>query len=96
MVIPASSTEYLKIPVTAAPGVDLAGTPIRIAVVAHANNPINAEWQTAEWVDSEARILIGPDSGALTLTHGNYRVWISVDPAGAENIVRQAGVLVIT
>jgi hypothetical protein len=96
MLIPASSTEYLHIPVTAPAGVDLTGTTVRIAVVAHAANPGEAEWKTAEWVDGEARILIGPDGGALELTRGNYRVWIAVDPPGAENITRQSGTLNIT
>ena len=32
MLIPASSTEYLHIPVTAPAGVDLSGVPVRIAV----------------------------------------------------------------
>jgi hypothetical protein len=91
VLIPASSTEYLHIPVTAPAGVDLTGAPVKIAVVAHADNPAVSEWQTAEWVDADARILIGPDGGALELDPGNYRVWIAVDPAGAENVVRRAG-----
>ena len=93
MLIPASSTEYLHIPVTAPAGTDLTAAPMRIAVVAHADNPADAEWHAAEWADGDARLLIGPDGGALELGRGNYRVWIAVDPPGAENITRQAGVL---
>jgi hypothetical protein len=93
VLIPASSTEYLHIPVTAPAGVDLSAAPMKIAIVAHADNPSDAEWKTAEWADGEARILVGPDGGALTLTRGNYRVWIAVDPPGAENITRQSGAL---
>ncbi|WP_306317227.1 MULTISPECIES: hypothetical protein [unclassified Streptomyces] len=96
MLIPATSTEYLHIPVTAPAGVDVTGSPVRIAAVAHGDNPAPGDWQTAEWAGSTARILIGPDSGALTLTRGTYRVWISVDPPGAENLVRLAGTLHIT
>lgn len=95
MVIPASSTEFMHIPVTGPAGVDLTGTPVKIAIVAHADNPSVAEWKTAEWVDGEARLLVGPDGGALALAHGTYRVWIAVDPPGAENITRQSGVLSI-
>lgn len=95
MLIPATSTEYLHIPVTAPDGTDLTASPARIAVVAHGDNPDSDEWHTAEWADSQARILIGPDGGALTLTRGTYRVWINVDPAGAENIVRLSGTLTI-
>jgi hypothetical protein len=95
MLIPASSTEYLHIPVTAPAGTDLSGAPVKIAIVAHADNPAGAEWKTAEWADGEARLLIGPDGGAITLTRGTYRVWIAIDPPGAENITRQSGGLSI-
>ncbi|MCM8552314.1 hypothetical protein [Streptomyces sp. STCH 565 A] len=95
MVIPASSTEYLHVPVTAPAGTDLAEAPVMIAVVAHGDNPSDDEWHTAEWVEGVARLLIGPDGGALTLTPRNYRVWITFDPPGAENIVRLAGSLTI-
>lgn len=93
MLIPSSSTEYLHVPVTAPAGVDLTSAPVQIAVVAHADNPTEAEWHEAEWADGTARILIGPDGGALALARGTYRVWIGVDPPGAENITRQAGQL---
>ena len=95
MVIPASSTEYLHIPVTPPPGVDLTGAPVQIAVVAHQANPDGDEWHEATWVDGAARILIGPGTD-IVLAAGGYRVWISVDPPGAENIVRQSGVLSVT
>lgn len=91
MVIPATSTEYIHIPVTLPAGVDPGSSPVRIAVVAHRNNPADTEWHTADWIGSDARILIGPDSEALTLVRGDYRVWINVDPPGAENIVELAG-----
>jgi len=96
MLIPATSTEYLHIPVTPPDGTDLTGSPVQIAVIAHGDNPSGDEWHTAEWADSQARLLIGPDSGALTLTRGTYRVWINVDPPGAENLVRLSGTLNIT
>jgi hypothetical protein len=95
VLIPASSTEYLHVPVTAPAGTDLTGAPVKIAVVAHADNPGETEWKTAEWVDGVARLLIGPDGGALELAAGSYRVWIAVDPPGVENITRQAGQLSI-
>lgn len=96
MLIPASSTEYLHVPVTATPtGTDLTGVPVRIAVVSHRADPAADEWQVADWVGSEARILIGPGSG-LQLVAGDYRVWINLDPPGAESIVRKSGVLSVT
>lgn len=95
MVIPASSTEYLHIPVTAPEGVDLSGTPVRIAVVAHRTNPTEAEWRTASWDGTTARLLVGPDTDTV-LTAGDYKVWINIDPPGGENIVRKAGILSVT
>jgi hypothetical protein len=96
VLIPASSTEYLHVPVTATPnGTDLTGVPVRIAVVSHRADPADTEWHAAEWVGAEARILIGPAT-ALTLTPGDYRVWINIDPPGGENVVRKAGVLSVT
>ncbi|KIZ16844.1 hypothetical protein [Streptomyces natalensis] len=99
MVIPASSTEYLHITVTAPAGVDLTATTPRIAILSmsNRNNPSTVDWHIGDWASpTEARLLIGPDGGALTLTPGDYHVWVSVDPAGSENIVRLSGYLGIT
>ncbi|MFI8872470.1 hypothetical protein [Streptomyces sp. NPDC055243] len=95
MLIPATSTEYLHVPVTAPAGVDLTGAPVKIAAVAHRDNPSGTEWKTAEWNAGEARLLIGPGS-ELALTRGDYSVWVSVDPPGAENITRKSGHLGVT
>jgi hypothetical protein len=95
VLIPASSTEYLHVPVTAPSGTDLTGMSVRIAVVSHRADPADGEWQDADWADGAARILVGPDSG-LVLATGDYRVWINIDPPGAENVVRKAGILSVT
>lgn len=95
MLIPATSTEYLHIPVTLPAGFDTGVTPVRVAVVAHRADPADSEWHMAEWVGAEARILIGPTT-AVTLAPGDYRVWINIDPPGSENVVRKSGVLSIT
>lgn len=95
MVIPASSTEYMHISVTPPAGVDITGTPVKIAAVAHQDSPAIDEWHTAEWADGKARLLIGPDAGALSLPRGRYRVWITFDPPGPQNIARPSGVLSI-
>jgi hypothetical protein len=94
MLIPASSTEYLHVPVTAPAGVDITGSPPKLAILPayNRNNPEGTDWKTGEWTSGpEARLLIGPDGGAVTLTPGDYRVWVSFDPPGLENIVRMAG-----
>lgn len=94
MVIPATSTEYVHIPVTAPAGVDLTGITPKIAIlpVANRDNPSVADWHTGDWATAtEARLLVGPDGGALTLTPGDYSVWVSIDPPGSENVVRRSG-----
>jgi hypothetical protein len=93
--IPATSTEYLHIPVTLPAGVDSSATPVRVALVSHRNNPSDEEWHDADWSGSDARILIGPGA-TITLAAGDYRVWVNVDPPGSEDIVRKAGILTIT
>lgn len=95
MVIPATSTEYVHVPVALPAGVDSSATPVRVALVTHRNNPGDTEWHDAEWAGSDARILIGPGT-TLTLAAGDYRVWINLDPPGSEDIVRKAGILTIT
>jgi hypothetical protein len=88
----ASDTRYLRIPVTPPAGVDLSTAPVKIAVVSHRTNPTAAEWHPAVWDSGNARILIGP-GGAVAPTRGDWRVWITFDPPGAENIVELAGYL---
>jgi hypothetical protein len=95
VVIPASSTEFLHVPVAIPAGVDAGATSVRVAVVAHRDNPGDTEWHDAELSGSDARILIGPGSG-ITLTAGDYKVWINLDPPGSENVVRKAGILTVT
>lgn len=95
-VIPAASTEYLHVPVTATPaGTSLTGVPVKMAVVAHRTSPAVDEWRTASWTDGTARILIGPGSDLL-LAAGDYRVWIAIDLPGAEHVIRQSGILTVT
>lgn len=93
--IPATSTEYLHIPVTVPSGVDTGSTPVRVAVVAHRTNPDDDEWHTAAWAGTEVRILIGPDTD-IELAPGDYRVWVNIDPPGGEDIVRKSGVLSVS
>jgi hypothetical protein len=95
VVIPATSTEYLHVPVTPPAGLNLTGSPVRIAVVAHRANPAETEWRTAAWEGTTARLLIGPDTDTV-LAAGDYKVWINIDPAGGEDIVRKAGILTVT
>lgn len=93
MLIPATSTAYIHVPVSGPDGVDVTDTPPRIAILASSlrTNPADEDWHDGEWVDGDARLLVGPDGGALTLPRGDYRVWVSFDPPGAELIVDVSG-----
>jgi hypothetical protein len=99
VVIPASSTEYVHVPVIAPVGVDLTGSAPRLAIlpVTNRDNPTAGNWHTGEWADDgSARLLVGPDGGAITLDKGDYRVYVSFDPPGSENVVRLSGYLGVT
>ena len=99
MELPATSTEYVHADVTAPAGVDITGTPPKLAIlpVSTRSNPAAGDWKTGDWTNgTTARLLVGPDGGALTLTAGDYKVWVSVDPPGSENIVRLSGYLGVT
>ncbi|TGB13867.1 hypothetical protein [Streptomyces sp. MZ04] len=99
MHLAATSTAYVKVQVTPPTGVDITSAPVKLAILPASNrgNPAAGDWKTAAWVDgSTARLLVGPDGGALTLAHGDYRVWITFDPPGGENIVELSGHLGIT
>ncbi|KAB1146815.1 hypothetical protein F7R91_14655 [Streptomyces luteolifulvus] len=99
MELPATSTEYVHADVTPPAGIDITGTPPKLAIlpVSNRNNPATGDWKTGAWTNgTTARILVGPDGGALTLARGDYRVWVSFDPPGSENIVRMSGYLGIT
>lgn len=96
MELPATTTEFIHVPVTPPVGVDITGTPPKLAIlpVSNRNNPAAGDWMTGTWGSGpEALLLVGPDGGAITLTRGDYRVYVSFDPPGSENIVRQSGYL---
>lgn len=99
MQLPATTTEFVHADVTPPAGVDITGTPPQLAIlpVSTRSNPATGDWETGEWTNgTTARILVGPDGGALALTPGDYRVYVSFDPPGSENIVRLSGYLGIT
>lgn len=100
MVIPSSSLEYVNVTVTASPaGVVLTGTAPRFAFLPDTNrgNPITADWLTGEWDGTAtARILIGPTGGAVTLSRGDWHVWVRIDPPNDELVVKRSGTLRVT
>lgn len=99
MELPATTTEYIHIPVTPPVGIDVTSSPPRLAIlpVSTRSNPTVSDWITGTWADGpEALLLVGPDGGAITLSVGDYRVYVGIDPPGPEDIVRMAGYLSIT
>jgi hypothetical protein len=96
--IAASSTEYVHVNVQAAIGgaaITLAAPPkLAILPVGSATNPAAEDWITGEWSESWARILVGPNGGAVTLSPGRYTVWVSF-AAGTETPVYRAGKITV-
>ncbi|MEU8525267.1 hypothetical protein AB0C77_06640 [Streptomyces sp. NPDC048629] len=95
MVIPASSLEYVSVTVAASPANAGLGSTPRFAFLPSGNrgNPEPADWLPGEWDgDTTARILVGP-GGDITLTPGDWRVWVRIDPPGEEDVVRLSGVV---
>lgn len=82
--IPATSTEFLRIPVTDGS----ASIPGEIAVVAECE-PDEDDWKTATWDNGSYKILIGPGTD-LALTAGTYTAWVRLT-APPEIVVRRSG-----
>ena len=94
MDIAVTSTEYVHANITATAN----GTPITVASppqvaflpASNTNNPATEDWLTGEWNGSQARILVGPNGGTVTLEPGAYKMWISF-AAGLETPVKRVG-----
>ncbi|GAA0705257.1 hypothetical protein GCM10010193_70410 [Kitasatospora atroaurantiaca] len=77
------STEYLEVGVTWSRG-DPSTSAVQMAVVPLGHDPADTDWHTAQW-DTDtagltvAKLLVGPDGGALAPTPGRYRAWVSID-----------------
>ncbi|WP_406418403.1 hypothetical protein [Streptomyces sp. NBC_01614] len=98
MEIAATSTEYVRITaVSKAAGSTITpAAPPKFAFLpaSATDNPVTEDWLTGEWAAPHARILVGPDDGVVTLTAGEYRVWLSWS-AGTETPVYRAGTLTV-
>lgn len=80
--VDALSTEHYEVPVTWTHG-DPTTYPVTMTVLPLGHEPADTDWHPAEWTtDTQgqtiARILIGPDGGALSPVPGRYRTWVKV------------------
>lgn len=93
MDLAAASTEYVHVAVTANSTID--GSPVdltdppRFAFLPGIANPADGDWQTGEWADGTARILIGPH-GDTALDPDTYWCWLTWS-AGDETPVYRPG-----
>jgi hypothetical protein len=94
MDIAATSTEYVHVGVSATvQGTDVTlASPPKLAFLpaSSTDNPQTEEWLTGEWHDHTARLLVGPNGGAVTFDPGRYKVWLSFT-AGLETPVYRTG-----
>lgn len=96
MEIAATSTEFIHVTAVAkvADASIPSPAPPKFAFLATTANPGVSDWLTGEWATPRARILVGPAGGAVTLTAGEYSVWISFT-AGTETPVYRAGTVTV-
>lgn len=89
------SKEYIYVPVTAA--TDPTSLPVSIAIVAVGVEPTAPDYKAADWESgtTNARLLIGPNSTFGALTPGNYLVWVKVDGAVEDPVMKARSMLVI-
>lgn len=88
--IPASSTEYLHIPVTA--DVATSGFPVHVAIIPPGSDPGVSDWKVAAWDGDEVVVLVGPSQSIALTGHTTYVVWVKVT-AGIEIPVMRSGIL---
>lgn len=93
--IPRLSVEYLLVPITSTlPAANLDDLVVKMAVVDDGEQPVTADWQTAEWIGTSIAALIGPGTD-IDLGPGTYDVWVKIT-ASPEEPVLESGSIHIT
>lgn len=97
------SEETILIPVQEIVGgiaVDMTASPVEIAFVADAADPVEADWLDASWEvnrlsgDFDAMIIVGPSSGTITLAKNHhYRPWVRVTTPDERPVLRCPGMV---
>lgn len=77
------TTEFHEVGVTWTHG-DPTEHTVQMAVIPHGHDPDDADWHTAAWdTDADglpvAKLLVGPDGGAVDPGPGRFRDWVSID-----------------
>ncbi|GAA5046517.1 hypothetical protein HNP84_009736 [Thermocatellispora tengchongensis] len=73
------SREFLYIPVKGPSG----GEGVEVAFTNEDGEPTETDWHDATWdnvtaAGADAKILVGPGEGAVSLPEGTYRAWVRV------------------
>ena len=90
MQIPASSIEYLYVPVTS--DVSLSGLTVHIAVIPPGSDPVSGDWKAAAWSGDSARILIGPGQSIALSAATAYTVWVKVTSSPETPVIRAGAI----
>ena len=77
--IPSLSVEYVKVPVTGPS--NLTTLTVQMAILPKGQDPTGGDWQSAQWIGTDAAVLIGPAT-ALPLVKGvTYGIWVKITAA---------------
>lgn len=77
--IPSLSVEYVKVPIDGPS--NMTSFTVQMAVIPDGQDPSGGDWQSAQWIGTDAAVLVGPAT-ALALTKGvNYGIWVKIAAA---------------
>jgi len=99
MKLAATSTEYVRVTAEsrAAGSVITPAAAPKFAFLpaSTSDNPTAEDWTDGEWNVPWARILVGPNGGALTLAAGEYSVWLTWTAGTETPVYRTGGTLTV-
>lgn len=108
LAIAAQSTVYVQVPVTNTEGIDPTADVVALAFIGPYGTTVQAAdypptstttWHTASWLAGAAtptaKLLVGPNGGAVTLGVGGYQVWVKITD-NPETPVLWSGPLVVS
>lgn len=97
------SEETILIPVQEIVGgiaVDMTASPVQIAFVPDATDPVEADWLPASWEvnllsgDFDAKIIVGPGSGTITFAKNQHRrPWVRITTPDERPVLKSPGMI---